>query len=90
MRLQWDKQSASRVIKTQTLAYTGSRTVVSNSGHWTDAFALCQKQPLLAALCQRFDDANVALGGVAQHLQCGLIAGPVVGGDGFLHAVEFD
>src|SRR5215469_6604522 len=41
-------------------------------------------------LCQRFDDANVTLGGVAQHLQCGLIAGAVEGGDGVLHAVEFD
>src|SRR5215469_2247766 len=41
-------------------------------------------------LCQRFDDANVALGGVAQHLQCGLIAGAVEGGDGFRHAVELN
>src|SRR5215472_7729244 len=41
-------------------------------------------------LCQRFDNANVALGGVAQHLPCGLIAGAFEGGDGLLHAVEFD
>jgi hypothetical protein len=27
----WDKQPASRVIKTQTLAYTGSGTVVSTN-----------------------------------------------------------
>jgi hypothetical protein len=31
MGLQWDKQPASRVIKTQTLAYTGSGTVVSTN-----------------------------------------------------------
>jgi hypothetical protein len=31
MGLQWDKQPASRVIKTQTLAYNGSGTVVSTN-----------------------------------------------------------
>jgi hypothetical protein len=41
-------------------------------------------------LRKRFDDANVALGGIAQHLQCGLIGGTIVRGDGFLHAVEFE
>jgi len=31
MGLQWDKQPASRVIKTQTLSYTGAGTVVSSN-----------------------------------------------------------
>src|SRR5262249_10012461 len=48
------------------------------------------EKPIGNRLCHRFDDAYVALGGVAQHLQCGLITGAIVGGDGLLHAVEFD
>src|SRR6516165_11067014 len=68
---------------------------IPNSGHWnsvvvplaTLAFA---SNADAGRLCQRFDDANVALGGVAQHLQCGLIAGAVVSRDGFLHVVELE
>src|SRR5262249_54642979 len=41
-------------------------------------------------LCTSVDEAYVALGVVSQHLQCGLITGAIVGGDGLLHAVEFD
>src|SRR4051794_22018789 len=38
----------------------------------------------------RRDDPQVALGRVAQHAQCLLVAGGVVGRHGGLHAVELD
>src|SRR5713101_6841860 len=41
-------------------------------------------------LCHAFDDAQVALGGLAEHLERGLIALAVVGRDSALDAVELD
>ncbi len=46
--------------------------------------------PHRSASGQPFDDPQVAVDGLAEHLQSGLIAGPVVGGGRLVHAVEFD
>src|SRR6516165_7658030 len=58
-------------------------------GDWTLSSSTASRV-FFVLLCQRFNDANVALGGVAQHLQCGLIARAVVGRGGFIQAVELD
>src|SRR5208282_4896185 len=42
------------------------------------------------ALCQAFDDAQIALGGLAEHLERGLIAVAVVRRNGAINAVELD
>src|SRR5262249_9124498 len=43
-----------------------------------------------ATLCQPFDDAQIALGRLPEHLECRLITLAILGGNGFFHAVELD
>src|SRR5262252_10932928 len=46
--------------------------------------------PLVTGLRQPLDDPHIPIGGLAEHLQRGLIALAVVGGHGLFHAVELD
>ena len=50
--------------------------------------ALLTMRPIEAeGLLQAFDDAEVALGGVVEHLQRGLVVGAVVGRDRLRHVL---